>query len=109
MRSRPARLVPQRHGIVRIAGGAFEDLAALDLPHAMHAFGEVQAAEARVAEVASALRDEAFAAIRGCADVQLRRRLLHAKRDLFNGKRIDPSLALPSMRAYADALDAFDA
>jgi hypothetical protein len=109
MQLETARLVRQRFGIVRIAAGAFDDLAALDLPNARFALRNLRRAEAHVSEIAEALRDEAFAAIRGCADVELRRRLLRAKRDLFNGRRVDASLPLPSMRAYAIAIDELDA
>src|SRR5947207_270330 len=109
MQLQTARLVRQRFGIVRIAAGAFEDLAALDLPNARCALRNLRCAEARVSEIAGALREEAFAAIRGCADVDLRRRLLRAKRDLFNGRRIDASLPLPSVRAYAIAIEELDA
>ncbi|HEY4641332.1 MAG TPA: hypothetical protein VII75_08310 [Thermoanaerobaculia bacterium] len=109
MQSGAQRLVRQRFGIVRIAGGAFEDLAALDLPDALRAAADLQAAETRALAIAETLREEAFAAIRGCADVQLRRRLLHAKRDLFNRRRIDATLPLPSIDAYAPAMNELDA
>src|SRR4051812_30054781 len=89
MASGGERLVRQRFGIVRIAAGAFDDLAALDLPRSCSALAALRAADARVEAIASRLRDELFARIRGCEDVQLRRRLLQRKRDLFNGRRAD--------------------
>lgn len=89
MASGAETLVRQRFGIVRIAAGAFDDLAALDLPASCAALAAMRAANARVEAVAARLRDELFARIRGCEDAQLRRRLLQAKRDLFNGRRAD--------------------
>jgi hypothetical protein len=101
----PEHLVRQRFGIVRIAAGAFEDLAALDLPETMRALSSLRCAEARVGEVAARLREEAGAGIGGCEDARLRRQLLAAKRALFNGRRIDASsLALPHAAEYDAAL-----
>src|SRR4051812_4742461 len=55
----PEHLVRQRFGIVRIAAGAFDDLAALDLPETVQALSSLRSAEARVATVADELREEA--------------------------------------------------
>jgi len=110
MTFRSVRLVRQRFGIVRIAAGAFEDLAALDLPDASRALAAVRGAEERVAVIAGRLREEAFAAIRGCDDATLRRRLLEIKRDLFNGRRVDgEGLPLPHAEAYCAAVIEADA
>ena len=106
----PEQLVRQRFGIVRIAAGAFDDLAALDLPETAHALAALRSAEGCVAEVAAQLREEAEAAIGGCQDAPLRRRLLAVKRDLFNGRRIDASsFALPHAANYTAAVVACDA
>jgi Lantibiotic dehydratase, N terminus len=106
---RPAQLDRQRFGIVRIAAGAFDDLAALDLPETLSAVALLRSAEERVGVLAEQLRDEAFAAIGGCDDARLRRQLLAAKRDLFNGRRIDASsLALPHAAQYEAAVAARD-
>jgi len=107
---RPAQLDRQRFGIVRIAAGAFEDLAAIDLPETLCALASLRSAEERAAVLAEQLRDEAFASIGGCDDARLRRQLLAAKRDLFNGRRIDASsLALPRAGEYEVALAECDA
>src|SRR6185369_12870056 len=102
---RPAALARQRFGIVRIAAGAFEDLAALDLPETLRALANLRVAEARVATSAERLRERAFAAVRGCDDSRERRRLLKLQRDLFNGRRVDA----PDDEAYAAAIADADA
>jgi len=110
MEFRPAQLERQRFGIVRIAAGAFEDLAALDLPDTMRTLASLRSAEERAASISEQLREEAFAAIGGCDDARLRRQLIAVKRDLFNGRRIDASsLALPRAGDYEAARAELDA
>jgi len=102
---RPAALARQHFGIVRIAAGAFEDLAALDLPETLRALAELRVAEGRVAAAAERLRERAFAAVHGCDDPRERRRLLKMQRDLFNGRRVDA----PQDEAYTAAIADADA
>jgi len=102
---RPAALARQRFGIVRIAAGAFEDLAALDLPETLRALANLRDSEARVTAAAERLRERAFAAVRGCDDPRERRRLLKLQRDLFNGRRVDA----PQDEAYTAAMADADA
>jgi hypothetical protein len=97
--------------VVRAAAGAFEDLVRLDLAEAPRLFGEARSVRARLAALAESLRDEAFAAVRGCEDAALRRALIAAKRDLFNGRMLDTKAVtalqpanLPSFAPYVAAL-----
>jgi hypothetical protein len=95
--------------MVRVAAGAFEELAALDLHESLDALAELRRATDAVAIVAEQLRDEAFTAIGGCDDVLLRRRLLALKRDLFNGRAIDRVEGLPRLDEYIAAVAEVDA
>jgi hypothetical protein len=96
--------------MVRVAAGAFDELAALDLHESLNALAELRRATDAVAIVAQQLREAAFAAISGCDDVRLRRRLLAVKRDLFNGRSIDPKSVegLPHLGEYAAAVARLD-
>jgi hypothetical protein len=97
--------------VVRVAAGPFDDLARLDLPESPALFAEARRRRASLAAVAETLREESFAAVRGCDDGALRRALIAAKRDLFNGRRLDAKTidalagaALPTLDAYAAAV-----
>ncbi len=105
--------------IVRIAAGAFDALPSLDLHESPSLAADVRAFQATAAAIAGLLREELYEVIGGCEDVDLRRLLLRARRDLFNGRRLDArtvaSLAaafgprLPNLGTYADAMRDVDA
>lgn len=100
------------YGVARIAAGAFDDLAALDLVDAPRAAADVRRLQHDVAEAAEGLRDELFAAIHGCEDDALRRALLAAKRDLFNGRALRVDALRPArlcqLDTYASAVAALE-
>jgi len=104
----PDRIYP--YTVVRIAGGAFEELAALDLVESAAVVADIGDLNARLTVLSTELREELHAAVNGCDDTGLRRALLNAKRALFNGRTLDgaataslaiPALRLPHLDAYA--------
>ncbi|HEX7680062.1 MAG TPA: lantibiotic dehydratase, partial [Thermoanaerobaculia bacterium] len=100
--------------IVRIAAGAFDALASLDLLESPSLAADVRRFQATAAAIADLLREELYEVIGGCEDIDLRRLLLRARRDLFNGRRLDArtiaSLAaafgprLPNLGGYVDSI-----
>lgn len=102
--------LPYPHVLARIAAGAFDELAALDLSETPRLLATIRNRERSLADAAEMLREEIFAAIGGCEDAPLRRALLTAKRDLFNGRAPGAAVlatldraALPHLAPYSAA------
>jgi hypothetical protein len=102
--------------IVRIGGGSFDDLVAMEVDPGGDLLSEIRAVRRELQTASAILGEEIFSAIGGCTDGAIRRSLLRAKRDLFNGRGnavdILGGLAgrpLPGLARYeltANALDA---
>jgi hypothetical protein len=101
--------------IVRIGGGSFDDLIALEIGFENDRFIQLDAVRIERDEARAQLGDEIFAAVGGCTDAALRRTLLAARRDLFNDRRNPaerlrqlPAPLLPSLSRYEEAAENFD-
>jgi len=103
------------YAIVRIGGGSFDDLLAMEVDRDGNLLTDLRAAGQELETARAALGEEIFSAIGGCTDAAVRRALLAAKRDLFNGRRNSmeslrqlPAVHLPSLSRYEDAAAMFD-
>lgn len=82
------RLFP--YALVRISGGPFDRLAALEASGMPEVLSEIRDLKQRQAEIASRVTDTLYKAISSCVDSPLRTHLIHLKRDVFNGRVVSP-------------------
>jgi len=76
------------HALIRVAGGHFDELAALECPRIVEAMGKLSALDARIGELRVQVSEAMHAAVPDQSDDNVVRKLVNLRRDIFNGRRV---------------------